>query len=104
MLRLSLLAGMCMSSWRARAALRIRASMSEMGSLVMTGSGGFSPARLDHAGELPAQRELPEAHPAECKIAIESARAAANLAAVHGTRGKFRWTVRFGPLTGTRHD
>src|SRR5262245_2895899 len=103
MFRLSLLAGMFMSSWRASAALRIRASMSEMGSLVMRGSRGFSPTRLDHAGELPAQGELPEAHPAESKVAIKGARPAANLAAVHGTRRKLRRTIQLGPLTGTRH-
>src|SRR5919109_418558 len=54
-------------------ALRMRASMSAIGSV----SIGASPAGLGHAGDLPLVRELAQADPAEAELAVDGARAAA---------------------------
>src|SRR5688500_17348090 len=95
----SLLAGRRVNSWRAIAALRMRASMSAMGSVVCM----VSPARLGHARNLAAQGEEPKADPAESEITVVAARPAADAAAVEGTVGKLRRAVQLGPLACTCH-
>jgi hypothetical protein len=57
--------------------LRIRVSMSAIGSVIMA-----SPAGLDHARELSPKRKHPEADPAKLEVTVVGARAAAHLAAV----------------------
>ncbi len=63
---------------RAREALRIRVSMSAMGSVMLMAL----PARLCHARNFTCQRELAEANATQREAANERARTAANLAAV----------------------
>src|SRR3954466_11159207 len=77
MCSLSWLAGTKVLSWRAKDALRMRVSMSETGSVIMS-----SPARLDYAGDFPLEREQPQADTAELEVAVIAARAAADLAPV----------------------
>src|SRR5262245_14747176 len=68
-------------SWRATCALRMRVSMSAIGSEMFMGRYPL-PARLHDAGELAVERQLPEADAAEAKLPHEGARAAALVAAV----------------------
>src|SRR3990167_3344001 len=66
----------CPTIW----ALRIRTSMSAIGSLMLI---RFSlPARLDHARHFAAQRELPQLVAAEAELAVGAARPAGQRAAV----------------------
>src|SRR5919199_4772163 len=58
-------------------ALRMRASMSATGSVIIS----RSPTRLRHAGDHALVRELAEADPAEAELAEHRARAAAAVAA-----------------------
>src|SRR5579859_7966057 len=79
-------------------ALRIRVNMSAMGSVIMG-----SPARLDHAGNLAAQREQPEADPAKLELAVVAARAPAHLAPAPVPRGELGSTIEFRELRSTCH-
>src|SRR5215475_5870792 len=54
-------------------ALRIRVSMSAIGSVIVIGSPP-SPRRLGHAGDLARVRELAEADPAQTELAVDRAR------------------------------
>src|SRR5262245_17246484 len=83
------LAGTSVRSCRASAALRMRVSMSAMGSVIIE-----SPAGLDHAGELAAKREQPEADAAELEVAVVAAGAAAHLAAVPVPNRELRRAVQ----------
>src|SRR5215207_2634137 len=68
-------------------ALRMRVSMSAMGSLMLI--CGLLPARLDHAGDLAAHRDLADLVAREAELAEGAARAAGHGAAVakaHGGR------------------
>src|SRR6266404_5433746 len=56
-------------------ALRIRVSMSAMGSVIM-----LSPARLLHTGDQPVKGHIAEAQPAQLELAIHGAGTAAQLA------------------------
>src|SRR4051794_10601220 len=71
-------AGMRTSVWRARLPLRMRVSMSAMGSDTFI----CLPARLRHAGQLAEQRALAEADAAQRETTHVAARAAAHEAAV----------------------
>src|SRR5471030_1948704 len=64
---------------RRMAAFLIRAIMSPMGSLTDISP---SPARLDHAGDLPRRRQLAKRDTRHLELAIESARPAGEQAAV----------------------
>src|SRR5574340_16405 len=76
----SLEAGITVSVWPTIWALRMRISMSAMGSLMLI---RFSlPARLDHARHLAAQREIAQLVAAEAELAIHAARPARQGAAV----------------------
>src|SRR5438034_11573863 len=61
-------------------ALRMRVSMSAMGSLMLMSS--LLPAGLDHAGDLPAHRDLADLVAREAELAERAARAAGHGAAV----------------------
>jgi hypothetical protein len=69
-----------------------------MGSVIM-----MSPARLDHAGELPAKREHSETDAAKLEVAVIRARTAANLAAVPVPHLKLLRAVQLRKLFRTRH-
>src|SRR3954447_24330658 len=69
--------GISTRSWRARAPLRMRESMSEMGSVIMG-----SPARLDHAGDFAAKGVEPQANAAQLELAVVRTPTTADLAAV----------------------
>src|SRR5215216_836268 len=72
--------GISQLEWRACDALRMRVSMSAIGSLILMGL----PARLGYTGDLARQRELAEADAAQRKAAEERAWTTAQLAAVVG--------------------
>src|SRR5512133_1107004 len=74
-------AGMRTFSCRAREALRMRVSMSPIGSVKLIARSPL-PARLDDAGDLALQRALAEADAAHLELAQERPRAAAQRAAV----------------------
>src|SRR5437763_11687132 len=72
--------GSSTSCLRARIPLRIRARKSAMGSVIDISIS--SPARLDDAGDVTAQREIAEAQAAHFELAEVRARPPAPLAAV----------------------
>src|SRR5262249_1098917 len=79
MASLSLLAGMS-PTWRSmRLALRMRVSMSAMGSVIM--ARFLSPARFLDAGNQSVRRHAAETDPADAELAIDRPRPAAQLAA-----------------------
>src|SRR4051812_8956031 len=80
------------------AALRMRVSMSETGSVIMG-----SPARLDHAGDFSLEREKSQANTTELEVAVVAACAAANLAPAGAARRKLRSTIELCELTGSSH-
>src|SRR6266566_5352575 len=92
------LAGTSVRSWRASAALRMRVSMSETGSVIMS-----SPARLDYAWNLALESEHPKANATELEVAVVATRAPADLAAVAMTRRKLGSLVELRELTGSSH-
>src|SRR5918992_4351474 len=70
--------GISVCSWSALLALRMRVSMSAMGSVSIL---GLLPAALRHARDLAVVRELAQADPAEAELAVDGARAPAPPAA-----------------------
>src|SRR3954447_27069230 len=58
-------------------ALRIRASMSAIGSVIVIAGPPLSPARLRHTGQLAGVRHLPDADAAQPEVAVHRTRAAA---------------------------
>src|ERR1700754_2834023 len=72
--------GMRTSSCMAMLPLRMRVSMSAMGSVIMIDQLP-SPAGLGHAGQLSRVRQLAQAHPAEAELAEDTVRPAAAAAA-----------------------
>src|SRR6266404_1814541 len=79
MASLNLLAGMS-TTWRPmRQALRMRVSMSAMGSVIMAQL--LSPARFHDAGNQPVGRHVAETDPADAELAVNSPRPATQLAA-----------------------
>src|SRR5688572_9262896 len=76
----------------ARTPLRIRVIMSATGSVMFIASSpALLPARLDHAGNLPGQRQLAEADAAHLELPQIAARPPAAAAAVvlaHGELGR----------------
>src|SRR5512133_2638012 len=69
--------GISVVSCIALLALRMRVSMSAIGSVCISNS----PARFRHAGDLALVRELAQADPAEAELLVDRARAAAAIAA-----------------------
>src|SRR3954454_16569106 len=83
-------AGTTTSSWRARVALRMRVSMSAIGSDTFMGL----PARLRHARELAHQGTLAETDAAHSKAAHERPRSPADHAAVVTARRELGLALR----------
>src|SRR5580698_1295650 len=79
-------------------ALRMRVSMSAMGSVIMG-----SPTRLDHAGDLPAKREHSEADSAQLELAVIAASTTAHLATAAVPSRELRPAVEFRELRSTGH-
>jgi len=74
-------AGISQLAWRACDALRMRVSMSAMGSLIVMVVCSL-PAGLGHTRDLASQGELPEADAAQCETTHEGAWPTAQLAAI----------------------
>src|SRR5687768_3752968 len=72
--------GIFTTSWYCTLPLRMRVSMSAMGSVIVMWSPPLQRA-LRHARDLARQCELAEADPAQAELAVHGARAAAALAA-----------------------
>src|ERR1700683_5291725 len=90
--------GISARSWRASAALRMRVSMSAIGSVIIG-----SPARLDHAGDLAPEREHAKANTAKLELPVVAPAATANLAAAAVTHRELRSPIQLCKLTSTRH-
>src|SRR5262245_39679333 len=71
-------------------ALRIRVSMSAIGSVIIE-----SPARLLHSGNQTVERQAAEAQPAQLELAVHRSRAAAQLAAPLAAATELGLAVRF---------
>jgi hypothetical protein len=69
----------------------MRVNMSAIGSVIM--SSPPSPARLDHARDLPAQGEETQADSTELELAIVATSATADLAAAANAYRKLRCAV-----------
>src|SRR5690349_8849823 len=76
-------AGIVTSAWPTSCAFLMRVSMSAIGSCMLIASP--SPARLDDAGYLAAQRQLAQLVAAEAELAIDAARTPGQRAAVADT-------------------
>src|SRR5262245_47551092 len=76
----SFVAGMSTVGRSMRLALRMRVSMSAIGSVIMVGTS--SPAGLGNAGDQPVRGHPPEADAADAELAVDGAGPAADLAAV----------------------
>src|SRR6266581_3659808 len=92
--------GSSMRSWCDVMPLRIRVSMSAMGSVIdirmlLVVFPPVLPARFGHTRDVSAERQLPETDAAELKLAQKAARTAAHLAAVHFARRVLRFPRRF---------
>src|SRR5215210_3784463 len=88
--------GITASTWPTIWALRIRISMSAIGSLMLIDLS--LPACLDHAGDLALERKVAELIPAEAELAVHAARPTGQRAAVaqpHG-RGVSRQLLNLG--------
>src|SRR5262245_9474913 len=70
---------MRISSWKATLPLRMRVSMSAIGSVMVMPAP--SPARLRHARDLTGVHHLPQADPAQAELAVHRVRTAAAVAA-----------------------
>src|SRR5580704_4011084 len=81
--------GISARSWRASAALRMRVSMSAIGSVIMG-----SPARLDHAGDFSTEREESEANTAKLELPVIAPRTPADLAAAAVTYRELRSPIQ----------
>src|SRR5262245_7222597 len=80
-------------------ALRMRVSMSAMGSVIIG-----SPARLLHAGNQSIQRQVAEAQPAQLELAVNRPRPAAQVAAPLAPATELRLAVRLLDFCLTRHE
>src|SRR5438552_2578771 len=69
--------GIGTSSWNAVLALRMRVSMSAIGSVIVTARRPPSPGALRHAGDLTRVRHLAQAQAAQAEVAVHRARATA---------------------------
>src|SRR6185369_12018113 len=99
-------AGMSTRVCLAVTALRIRDSMSAIGSVIFSTLSfprSALPAALRHAGDVAFQREFPEAKAAERELPHVSTRAAAQVAAVAQSDLELRLFVFFRNLGGCCH-
>src|ERR1043166_947882 len=100
MASLNLLAGMS-TTWRSmRLALRMRVSMSAMGSVIM--AQFLSPARFLDAGNQSVGRHVAETDPADAELAVDRARPAAQLAAKPHTNARARREFDLGGILFVR--
>src|SRR5690348_12521925 len=76
----------------------MRVSMSAMGSVIMG-----SPAGLDHAGDLPAQRQDADADAAKLEFAVVAPRSAADIATVMLPHRELGLAIEFRELRCTGH-
>src|SRR5690242_13813425 len=95
--------GMFTSSCIATLALRMRVSMSAIGSVIVIEVLPSSPARLGHARDLPGVHELAQADAAELELAVHRVRPAAALAAGVRPHLELRLLRRFVLQSGLRH-
>src|SRR4029079_16784023 len=72
--------GIGTSSWNATLALRMRVSMSAIGSVIVTARTPRSPGALRHAGDLTRVRHLAQAKAAQPEVAVHRPRATATAA------------------------
>src|SRR5262249_27305077 len=99
-------AGMSTRVCLAVTALRIRVSISAMGSVISQLSASSLdrlPAALGHARDVALERELPEAEAAQRKLPHVGARTAAQVAAVAQPDLEFRRLVFLGDLCSRGH-
>src|SRR5260370_42498670 len=80
--------------------LRIRVSMSAIGSVMLTSKRPRLPAALRDARDVSLERQLAEAETAERKLPHVGARAAAEAAAVAQPDLELRYLLLFGDLGG----
>src|SRR5262245_10831140 len=95
----SLEKGMSTLGSLARTPFRIRVTMSAMGSVMfmwLTSPAPALPARLDHARDLPRERQLAETDAAHLELPQIAARAAALAAAVVPADGELRRPLGLG--------
>src|SRR5580700_10648947 len=95
--------GMSTRAWRALAALRIRVSKSEMGSVCIVVFSALLPAGLHYPGNFPEQRVSAETDAAHLKFSQVPARAAAQAAAVAHADFPLRLLAHLGKLRISRH-
>src|SRR4030095_8148513 len=88
-----------MLALRACAPLRMRVSMSAMGSVIMSGS----PAGLHEPRDLPLAREIAETQAAHAEATVEGARPPAERAAVVGPDAELRGPGGFHHEGGLGH-
>src|SRR5262245_43988641 len=86
--------GIAAESCSARFALRIRLSMSAIGSV---STSDLLPARLRHAGDRTLVRELAQADPAEAELPIDRTRTSAAVAARVGANLVLRLPLLLDP-------
>src|SRR6187399_1323718 len=86
MARFTFDAGTTTLTFSVACALRMRVSMSAMGSLMLIVR--LLPARLDHAGDLAAHRDLADLVAREAELAERAARAAGDGAAIAQAHGR----------------
>src|SRR5579872_2932893 len=97
-------AGTSTLGWRACNPLRMRVSMSAIGSVVVIPAPPPLPGRLDHAGDFAGQRELPETDPAQFELANEPARPSAAETTVAMPASELRLPIRCLGRCGRRGD
>src|SRR5580765_8111322 len=84
-------------------ALRIRVSMSAIGSVIALSKSVVLPGALRHAGDVALERQLAEAQAAQRELPHVSARTAAQVAAVAQANLEFRLLLFFGDLRCCSH-
>src|SRR5690349_21184192 len=91
-----------------RTALRMRVSMSAMGSVEGIALSWFLcrclPARLAHPGDLALERQLPQHDPADPELAIDAARTPRQLAPADNPRAELGRAQTLGHLGFGGHD
>src|SRR3954452_2076578 len=95
--------GIRTSSCIATLALRMRVSMSAIGSVIVISVAPPSPARLGDARDLPGVHELAQADAAELELAVHRVRPAAALAAGVRPHLELRLLRRLVLQSGLRH-
>src|ERR1700688_3627495 len=95
--------GISTRAWRAFAALRIRVSKSEMGSVCIIVFSPLLPASFHYAGNLPAQSVSAETNAAQFKLTDKTSWTSAQAAAVTHANLEFRLPAHLGKLRISRN-